>query len=156
MSIARKRTDNPDQLNLFDLVRQQHEERSSLEPQSGTMNVTLQLQEIVDKCIGRCPLSRELIAGRMSDLTGTSITRMMLDSWTASAKHKHRFPAEFLPAFCIAVGSDEPITFLARRAGLFTMQDRDVLRADLARQMEIRETAAKKMRQIKSFLEQID
>jgi hypothetical protein len=65
-------------------------------------------------------------------------------------------PAEFLPAFCIAVGSDEPITFLARRAGLFTMQDRDVLRADLARQMEIRETAAKKMRQIKSFLEQID
>jgi hypothetical protein len=156
MSKLQKRSDtNPDQLSLFDLIKQQHEERARMEPKTGTLNITLQLQEVIDKCIGQCPVSRDIIAGRMSELTGHTITRCMLDSWTSSAKQKHRFPAEFLPAFCTAVGSDEPLSFLARKSGIFTMPDKDVLRAEMARKIEVRETANRDIKRIKMFLHEI-
>jgi len=156
MSKFHKRTDtNRDQLSLFDLIKQQHEERLQNEPKTGTLNVTLQLQEVIDKCIGQCPVSRDIIAGRMSELTGREITRAMLDSWTSSAKQKHRFPAEFLPAFCTAVSSDEPISFLARKSGIFTMPDKDVLMAEMARKIELRESANREIKKIKMFLHEM-
>jgi len=156
MSKLQKKTDtNLNQLSLFDLVKQQHEERSHKEPKTGTLNVTLQLQEVIDKCIGQCPVSRDIIAGRMSDLTGHQITRSMLDSWTSSAKQKHRFPAEFLPAFCTSIGNDEPISFLARKSGIFTMPDKDVLMAEMARKIEVREMANRDIKKIKMFLQEL-
>ena len=156
MAKLQKKTDtNPDQLSLFDLIKQQHEERASSEPKTGTLNISLQLQEVIDKCIGQCPVSREIIAGRMSELTGHAITRCMLDSWTSSAKQKHRFPAEFLPAFCTAVGSDEPLGFLARKSGIFTMPGRDMLMAEMARKIGVRETVNKDIKKIKMFLQEL-
>jgi len=143
------------QVSLFDLIKQQHEERLRQEPQTGTLNITLQLQEIIDKCIGQCSFSRDIIAGRMSELTGHQITRCMLDSWTSSAKQKHRFPAEFLPAFCTAVGTYEPISFLARKSGIFTMPDKEVLMAEMARKIETREEANREIKKIKMFLQEI-
>jgi len=152
-----KKTDtDQNQLSLFDLVKQQHEERVQQEPKTGTLNVTLQLQEIIDKCIGQCPVSRDIIAGRMTELTGHQITRCMLDSWTSSAKQKHRFPAEFLPAFCAAVGSDHPITFIARKSGIFTMPDRDVLRAELVRKIEKRDEASREIKKIKMYMQEME
>ncbi len=157
MSKSKKRSDTAiNQLTLFDLVRQDHEERQRSEPKVGTLNVALQLQEIIDKAIGRCNLSRDQIAGRMSELTGAIITRVMLDAFTAPSKHRHRFPAEYLPALCEAVGSDEPLTFLARKSGVFTMKGQDVLRADLARKIEQREAANRDIKKIKAFLGVID
>lgn len=156
MSKLQKRTDhNPNQLNLFEMVKQNHEERASKEPKTGTLNITLQLQEVIDKCIGQCPASRDIIAGRMTDLAGHPITRAMLDSWTSSAKRKHRFPAEFLPAFCTAVAADEPISFLARKCGIFTMPDKDVLMAEMARKIEVREAANRDIKKIKMFLQEL-
>ena len=157
MPKLRKRTDtaNPNQLNLFDMVKQIHEERGRQEPKTGTLNITLQLQDIIDKCIGQCPASRDIIAGRMTELTSRQITRFMLDSWTSSAKQKHRFPAEYLPAFCVAVGSEQPISFLASKCGVFTLPDRDVLRAELARKIEKREEVNREIKKIKMFMEEI-
>lgn len=154
MSKLRKKTDtDPNQTSLFDLIKQQRAERSADEPRIGAMNITLQLQEIIDKCIGQCSVSRDIIAGRMTELTGHQITRCMLDSWTSSAKQKHRFPAEFLPAFCAAVGSVQPLSFLARKSGVFTLPDRDVLRAELARKMETRDDANREIKKIKMFMQ---
>jgi CTP-dependent riboflavin kinase len=43
MAKLQKRTDiDGKQLSLFDLVKQQHQERTQLEPQTGTLNITLQ------------------------------------------------------------------------------------------------------------------
>jgi hypothetical protein len=157
MTKFKKRTDtDKTQSSLFDLIKQQHEERLQQEPKIGTLNITLQLQEIIDKCIGQSPLSRDIIAGRMSELTGQQITRVMLDSWTSSAKQKHRFPAEFLPAFCIAVENNAPINFLAGKCGIFTMMDKDVLLAEMARKMSTRDEANKEIKKIKLFLQEIE
>ncbi|MEN6422074.1 MAG: hypothetical protein ABFD76_09005 [Smithella sp.] len=146
---------NQNQGSIFDLIKQQHEERLLQDPKTGTLNITLQLQEIIDKCIGQSPLSRDIIAGRMSELTGHQITRVMLDSWTSSAKQKHRFPAEFLPAFCVAVENNTPLNFLAGKCGIFTMLDKDVLLAEMARKMSTRDEANKEIKKIKVFLQEL-
>ena len=155
MSKRRKRIDSR-QLSLFDLVKQHQEKKAGREPQTGTLSVSLQLQELLDKCIGRSPLSRELIAGKMSELVGRHITKAQLDSWTAPSKKKHRFPAEYLPAFCVAVNDSEPIDFLARKSGVFVLPGRDVLRAELARRLEQRDETTQEIKKIKLFLKEMD
>ena len=157
MSKARKRTDiNPNQPSLFDLVRQNRDDRKRREPQNGTLNVTLQFQEIIDKSIGQCPLSRDLIAGKMTELSGMTVTRFMLDSWTSSAKHKHRFPAELIPSFCIAAGNHDAVSFLARKSGIFTLPDKDVLMAEMGRKIEIREEVNREIKRIKLYLQEME
>lgn len=157
MAKTKKSSDtDANQLSLFDLVRQTREERTRSDPQVGTLNITLQLQEVIDKAIGQCPLSRDLIAGRMSELSGMTVTRFMLDSWTSSAKHKHRFPAELLPAFCKATGNIDAANFLARKCGILTLPDKDVLLADMGRKIEIREEANRDIRRIKFYLREIE
>lgn len=155
MAKLKKRIDS-NQQSLFDLVKQHHEEHTRQEPKTGTLNITLQLQEIIDKCIGQCPVSRDIIAGRMTEFTGQQITRFMLDSWTSSAKHKHRFPLEFLPAFCQAVENVDVVGFVAKKCGVFTLPDRDVLMAELARKIEIREAANRDIKKIKMYMQEME
>lgn len=152
MTKLKNKTDNK-QLSLFDIIKEHHKEQSKKEPQNGTLNIALQLQEIISKCIGTCPQGRDVIAGKMSELTGQIVTRFQIDSWTASAKHGHRFPAEYLPAFCVAIQNHRPIEFIARKAGIFTMPDEDVLRAELVREIEKKEEVNKKIRKIKTYLQ---
>jgi hypothetical protein len=45
--------------------------------------------------------SREEIALRMREATNETVSRAMLDAWTARSK-PHRFPLSLLPAFCHA------------------------------------------------------
>ena len=54
------------------------------------------------------------VAAHMSGLVGRDITKAMLDSRTAELEGVHRFPAVYLPAFCEAVGSTDPIRMLCR------------------------------------------
>lgn len=151
MTKLKNKTDS-NQLSLFDVIKEHHKEQARKEPQNGTLNIAPQLQEIISKCIGACPQGRDVIAGKMSELTGQIITRFQLDSWTASSKHGHRFPAEYLPAFCVAIQNYRPIEFIARKAGIFTMPDDDVLRAEIARKIEKRDEINKEIRKYKTYL----
>lgn len=71
--------------------------------------------------------SRDQIADRMSHFSGDRITVSMLNSWTAESKKLHRFPAQYISAFCHAVGSDGLITKLARSCGRVAIDRQDAL-----------------------------
>ena len=135
MSKSKKKTDR--QYSLFDLISKL-QNPATLSP--GSLNIQYNLQGIVSECIKRCSLSRWEIAGRMSALINQEITKYMLDTWTAESKEYHRFPAEYLPAFCQAVGSYEPLRFLAEKAGVFVLPGPEALRAEIKKiEEEIRE-----------------
>ena len=135
MSKSKKKTDR--QYSLFDLISKL-QNPATLSP--GSPNIQYNLQGIVSECIKRCSLSRWEIAGRMSALINQEITKYMLDTWTAESKEYHRFPAEYLPAFCQAVGSYEPLRFLAEKAGVFVLPGPEALRAEIKKiEEEIRE-----------------
>jgi len=127
MSKLKKRVDG--QYSLFDLIHRISEDRP--EPDPGGLNVRYQLQGIITETIKRCTLTRREIAGKMSRLLNQEISKYMLDPWTAESKEYHRFPAEYLPAFCQAVGSYKPLRFLAEMAGVFVLPGAEALRSEI-------------------------
>jgi len=92
----------------------------------------------------------------MSELVGIDITRTMLDSWTAESKERHRFPAIFLPAFCKAVGSTEPLKLLAKFAGSFVLPGPEALRAEIKRIEEEIEVLKKERNKRRVFLGEME
>jgi len=131
MAKPKKRLDIPGQLTLFDLLLKAEAGPST--PPSGSLDIDRLFRECVSEALKSCPLSRYQVAARMSELTGQDITKSMLDSWTAESKEQHRFPAIFLPAFCEATGSREPIRLLGQPIGAYVLPGPDVLRAEIKR-----------------------
>lgn len=98
----------------------------------GTANIREKLRLAIKHALKQCCLSRVQVAGEMSHLLGdVEISRYMLDTWTAESKEGHRFPAEYLPAFCRVTDSTEPLELLAEASGCFAMPGQDALRAQM-------------------------
>jgi len=147
---ARKKADK--QYSLLELISRLNTPADSA---PGSLNVQYQLQGIISECIKRCTLSRWEIAGRMSALVNQEISKYMLDTYTAESKDYHRFPAEFLPAFCRAVGSYEPLRFLAEKAGVFVLPGQEALRAEIKKiEEDIRKLQKQRQKRL-TFLEEI-
>ena len=117
------------QLSLFDLLRQESDEWAAAAP--ARLNVAARLNAAIALAIRHAPKSRETIADEMTHLLGVPVTVHMLNAWTAESKELHRFPAEFLPAFCVVTGCNDPLRILAEAAGVFTLPGPDALRAEI-------------------------
>lgn len=88
--------------------------------------------------------SRDNIVDRMALCLGQKVTKRQLDSWTAASREEHRFPLEFLAAFCWATNSTHALAVVARAIGFDLVDARDlaakhlgemqVKRAQLARE----------------------
>jgi len=131
-------------------------QRPPTDAAEGAANVRNALRRTINAAISACPLSRHQIAGEMSHLLGVDVTKTMIDTWTAESKEGHRFPAEYLPAFCRATGSRAPLDVLAEAAGLFVMPGPDALRAEAQRYAEEERTArAEKIKRLR-LVEEIE
>jgi hypothetical protein len=131
MTKLKKRLDI-NQASLFEILQNYQDEKPGGKP-AGSLDIDRPFREAISEALKRCPLSRYQVAARMSELTGTDITKTMLDSWTADSKEQHRFPAIFLPAFCEAVGGSEPLKLLGQLAGVFVLPGPEALRAEIQR-----------------------
>lgn len=154
MSKRKKQSDNPDQLNIFDMIQRLREPETG--PSEASLNVQAQLRAALTKSIKRCTLSRWEIAGRMSMLVGQEISKYMLDTWTAESKEGHRFPAEYLPAFCEATGSHRPLRILAQKAGVFVLPGPDALRSEIQKLEEDIKSLQEERRRCLVILEEVD
>ncbi len=145
MSRKAKRSDtDPRQMTLFEVL-QRLQEGAGSPARPGGMRVADTLRATMIEAIKRCPLSRWEIAGRMSALLDHEVSKYMLDAWVAESKEAHRFPAEYLPAFCEAAGSREPLRVLAEAAGMFALPGPEALRAEIQRlDEEAKKTLAEK------------
>jgi hypothetical protein len=154
MTIKKKRLDTR-QSTLFDIVQAFHQDGPA-QKSEGSFNIDRQFRELVSEALRRCPLSRYEVAGIMSKLTDTDITKSMIDSWTAESKVQNRFPAVFLPAFCEAVGWSEPLKMLGSLIGVFVLPGPEALRAEIRRIEE--EISAKQAERRKRmvFLEEME
>ena len=128
------------QASLFEILQNIQNDAPAPKP-IGSYNCDRRFREAISEALRWSPLSRYQVAARMSELTDTDITKTMLDSWTAESKVQNRFPAVFLPAFCEAVGSHEPLKLLGGLVGVFVMPGPEALRAEIQRIEE--EIAAK-------------
>jgi hypothetical protein len=118
-------------MSIFEIL-----ENSSARPVAppttpGQLDIDRTFRELISESLRKCNQSRYQVAARMSELVGQDITKTMLDSWTAESKELHRFPAIYLPAFCEAVGSTEPIRILGQAIGAFVLPGPEALRAEI-------------------------
>ena len=154
MTMRRKLLDIPGQRTLFDLLEAQAIQSPA--PVEGSLNLRERLRGALNQALKSCPKSRWQVAGEMSHLLGTEITKWMIDAWTAESKEGHRFPAEYLPAFCRATGDAGPLRLLAEAAGLFALPGPEALRAEIQRlEEEARKLQAEKRKRL-TFLEEME
>lgn len=137
------------QMSLFDLLSKAKRAGSSRDDE-GSADVRDKLRRSLNDAIAACSLNRYQISGRMSHLLGRDITKSMIDAWTSESKDGHRFPAEYLPAFCRVTESREPLELLAEAAGMFAMPGPEALRAEIQRlgEKERKVRAEKRKREV--------
>jgi hypothetical protein len=154
MAKSKKCLDN--QISIFEFLEHAQSESARAEASPGGMDVDRVFREAVSDALRNCPWSRYQVAARMSEMIGQDITKTMLDSWTAESKEQHRFPAVFLPAFCEAVGSTDPLRMLGRTVGAFVLPGPEALRAEIQRiEEEITRKQAEKRRRM-TFLKEME
>ena len=89
----------------------------------------------------------------MSELLGIEITKSMIDAWTAESREGiNRFPACYLPAFCRAVNSIEPLRVLADLVGSVVVQGEEALLIELSKIEEQKQRLLEKEKAIKTIL----
>ena len=142
-----------DQLNLFDILRQEQSQRQATRP--GRLDISAQIDLAIKNAIKNAPKSREVIADLMTELTGERITVQMINNWTADS-HPHEMPGRLYPAFCVATGDIELIRIQAEAAGVYTLPGPDALRAEIQKLDEASRKlqAEKKKRQL--FLQELE
>ena len=156
MANSRKRKDmgQSGQLSLFDIVRARQELKKS-KPRTGSFDMKNELQEMLSEGLKFYGGSRYDAAAKMSELLGQEITKTMLDSWTAESKVNHRFPAEFLPAFCQVTGYKEPLNKMAQMIDCYLLESEDALLAELGKIENQRKELMNEEARIKTYLERL-
>lgn len=143
---------HPNQLSFFDLLKDLRPRNTEF----SSLNIDLLLRETIAQAIKECPLSRFQIAARMSELLGVEVSKTMIDAWTAESREGvNRFPACYLPAFCHAVGSIEPLKMLADLVGSVVVQGEEALLIEMSKIEEQEHNLLKKKRAIKAILQEV-
>ena len=146
---------HPRQLSLFDIVKKVSQEEKNLASKAGSFNIDAQIRAMLSDALKKCPLSREVVAGKMSELMGMEITKSQLDSWTAESKENHRFPFAYAPAFCEATGNVDIFRVSVEMVGCYLLKGEDALLTELGRIEKQKEEIAKKEKLIRQTLQEL-
>ena len=125
-------------------------------PMPGALNFNHVLRRLLSDLLKTCPLSREEVAARMSELTGDTITKHQLDSWTAESREGWRFPLEYLPAFEVAVETTGLIAWAASVRGGKILMGKEALDAEIGKLERLKEDAARKIKQLKQAMGEME
>jgi hypothetical protein len=146
----KKATPSPGQLSLFDLDL--GAALTEMKPQPGSLNISNQLRSELSEGLRQAGMSRYEAAARMSELVGVEITKSQLDSWTAESKEYHRFPAEYLPAFCQVTGYKEPLRLMAKLVQCFLLESEGALLAELGRIDQLKRDLNRREKAVRGYL----
>jgi len=144
---------DPAQLNLFDTIRKDQEERTA--KRAGRMCVSTRLFAAVKAAVKNAPKSREQIADYMTELSGGEVTVSMLNNYLAES-HPHKLPADLIAVLCEATGDYGPLLVLTDSAGVFTVEPPDVIRARLQKLEEQKKTLDKEKQKYSALLHELE
>lgn len=121
------------------------------DPAAGSLNVDFEFRDSLSRAITKSGLSRWQITAQMSELTGTEITKTMLDAYTAISHHEHRFPAIFLPAFCIVCKDYQPLRVLSNASRCALLESQEARYAMIAKLEKQKDKLNKEITRLKSY-----
>lgn len=118
----------------------------------GSLDYDAELRHLLSDALKRTPLSRYEVAARMSELTGQSISKEMLDAWTAESKTPWRFPFQFAAAFEVACDTTCLQDLLARKRGCRVLVGREALLAEYGRIRQQQDELSARERALRQLL----
>ena len=114
-------------------------------PEPASLNMTQIVKETLSNVLKSVPFKRWEIAGRMREFLGIEITESQLNAWSAESKEGHRFPLEYLPAFCYATSDYTLADTIVKGCGCKLIKSEEVVLLELARiDDEVRERTERK------------
>lgn len=143
----------PRQLSLFDIIVLRDAEKRSQVRTPGICNIAQAIRRAITDSIKHSGLSRAEIAERMSEMLNVNVSPTQIDCWTAGSKKGHRFPAEFVPAFCAAVGCNDILQVLAGPVDCYVLETQEALLAELGEIEEQQSALAARRKEIKRFMQ---
>lgn len=102
-------------------------------PTPGSLDMSQRVKETLSAVLKAAPFKRWEIAGRMREYLGFEITESQLNAWSAESKEGHRFPLEYLPAFCYATSDYTLADLIVRGCGCKLIKSEEVILLELAR-----------------------
>jgi hypothetical protein len=142
------------QLSIFEFVeRVARDQAGASAPVStlGKSSIDAAVRSIVSEGLKRSPLSRELVAGRMSEILGVSISKAQLDAWSAESKENHRFPVVYVHAFCLAAGDYALMRYMAEMCGGYFVQGEESVDFAIGRATEEVKRLQKSIRNLRAL-----
>lgn len=125
-------------------------------PLPGALNYNRVVRSLLSEILKTCPLKREQVAARMSELTGDQITVHQLNAWTAESREGWRFPLEYLPALEVAAETTALIGWAADVRGGKILIGKDALDAEIGKLERLKEETTRRIRQIKAALGEME
>lgn len=84
------------------------------------------VRRAITNSVKKCPKTREQVAEEMQRSTGKKVTLRMLNAYTGEANELHRFPAEWIPAFCSSTRTFALLRLIANACGFHLITERDL------------------------------
>lgn len=155
MARRKKKCEEPDpnQPTLFDFGLGLSVDEVATQP--GSFNISSQIRAELSEGLRRSGFSRFEVAARMSELIDTEITKSQLDSWTAESKEYHRFPAEYLPAFCYVTGHKEPLRLIAKLVQCHLLESKEALLAEIGRIDQAKRDLTRREKAVRELYERL-
>ncbi len=125
-------------------------------PLPGALDVGLAVRHLLSDLLKASPINRFAVAARMAELTGHEITKHQLDSWTAESREGWRFPLEYLPALEVACETHQVTSWLADLRGCKLLVGKEALDAEIGKLERLKEEAARKIRQLKQAMGEME
>lgn len=122
-----------------------------VEPRPGSLNFNKELRRLLSDLLKKTPpsVTREVVAARMSELTGDTVTKHMIDAWTAESREGWRFPLEYAPAFEVAVETTGLLAWFAQVRGGKALIGKDALDAEIGKLERWKEEANQEIKRLK-------
>lgn len=124
--------------------------------QPGHMDYRHAVASIVGDVLRGADGDRFDFAARMSRLTGKDVSKNMLDAYASDAREDHNLPFYLVPALEVACDSHALTAWLTDVRGGRLLIGREALTAELGRLERDRDTAAKRIRQLKALIGEME
>ena len=121
-------------------------------PKPGALDIGVQFRHMLSDLLKASPLSRVMIAAKMSELLGHEVTKHQLDSWTAESREGWRFPLEYLPALEVALVTHDILAWLADLRGAKLAVGHEAIETQLGKLEHMKDEIRRKEIELRKLL----
>ena len=136
-------------IDLFLIPQPEH-------PAPGSADYAFQIAHLTGQVLKECPHDRYEISTQMSRLTGRDISKNAIDAWASPARNDYNLPLFLTPVLEEVCSTHAFTDWLVAKRGGRVAYGKDALNAELGKLERVKEDAARKIRELKKLMGDID